>query len=290
MPDGERSVIRSCRQRESNAHSTQPSRRAATQFQAGSASSSGAIGNRGRSAASDGRAPRHDAWSPRGVCDERRSVVGSTAMSSNPPELPPHLRPFVLPHETVEPARSGKLDLYLPASTPAPAVLMVHGGPVPRHHFVRPPQWPTYRGYGALLGPGRTCRWDVGEHGFVDARETLRANAGEHSRTRPPRFELVDASIRTGSGCGTSAAGGIFMGSVLADPASWGVAAVAGTYAAPAYPGCRRCSSSASHHHRRAQRHSPPAGHARARLRVDRHRESHGTARAVCGRATARST
>ena len=32
-------------------------------------------------------------------------------------------------------------------------------------------------------------------------------------------------------------AGGLFMGSALADPASWGVAAVAGTYAAPAYPG-----------------------------------------------------
>jgi dipeptidyl aminopeptidase/acylaminoacyl peptidase len=155
-------------------------------------------------------------------------------MSSYPPELPPHLRPFVLPHEAVEPARSGGLDLYLPASTPAPAVLMVHGGPVPRHHEVRPPQWPTYRGYGALLAQaGFVCA--MFEHGFVDqetlgaaqqnirdAAATLRADP----RVDPDRFGIWYFS-----------AGGLFMGSVLADPAAWGVAAVAGTYAAPAASG-----------------------------------------------------
>jgi len=165
--------------------------------------------------------------------DEGRTVVGSTAMSSHMAELPPHLRPFVLPHETVEPARSGELDLYLPASTPAPAVLMVHGGPVPRDREVRPPQWPAYRAYGALLArAGLVC--GMFEHRFVDdetlgtALEDIRGAAvalRSDLRVDPDRFGMWFFS-----------AGGLFMGSVLADPPAWGVAAVAGTYAAPAAP------------------------------------------------------
>lgn len=160
-------------------------------------------------------------------------MVGSTAMRSATPELPPHLRPFVLPHETVEPARSGALDLYLPASTPAPAVLMVHGGPVPRDREVRPPDWPAYRAYGALLArAGLAC--GMFEHGFVDeetlgtAHENIRDTAlalRKHPQVDPDRFGMWFFS-----------AGGLFMGSVLADPPAWGVAAVSGTYAAVAHP------------------------------------------------------
>ena len=154
-------------------------------------------------------------------------------MTSHAPDIPPHLRPFVLPHETVEPARSGELDLYLPASTPAPAVLMVHGGPVPRDRDVRPPQWPAFRGYGALLAQaGLVC--GMFEHGFVDhetlasAQKEIRKAAAalrEDPRVDPSRFGMWFFS-----------AGGLFMGSVLADPPAWGVTAVAGTYAAPAHP------------------------------------------------------
>jgi dienelactone hydrolase len=160
-------------------------------------------------------------------------VIESAAMSSHIRELPPHLRPFVLPHETVEPVRSGELDLYLPASAPAPAVLMVHGGPVPRDHQVRPPQWPAYRGYGALLSrAGLVC--GMFEHGFADddslgaAQQEIRRAAARlraDPRVDPDRFGMWFFS-----------AGGLFMGSVLADPPAWGVAAVAGTYAAPAAP------------------------------------------------------
>src|SRR4029077_16638442 len=94
-------------------------------------------------------------------------------------ELPPHLRAFVLPHEPVTPARSAELDLYLPAMTPAPAVLMVHGGPVPPDRPVRPPQWPAYRAYGALLAQAGLVG-AMFEHGFVEdealpaAREDVR--------------------------------------------------------------------------------------------------------------------
>ena len=160
-------------------------------------------------------------------------MVGSAVMRSATPELPPHLRPFVLPHEPVEPARSGALDLYLPASTPAPAVLMVHGGPVPRDREVRPPDWPAYRAYGALLArTGLVC--GMFEHGFVDdktlgtAQQNIRDAAvalRAHPRVDPDRFGMWFFS-----------AGGLFMGPVLAEPLAWGVAAVAGTYAVVAHP------------------------------------------------------
>jgi dienelactone hydrolase len=154
-------------------------------------------------------------------------------MSSTGSDLPPYLQRFVLPYETVEPARSGVLDLYLPASTPAPAVLMVHGGPVPRDRQVRPPDWPAYRGYGALLAQAGVVG-GMFEHGFADentlgtAQEDIRDAARElraHARVDPDRFGMWFFS-----------AGGLFMGSVLADPAAWGVAAVAGTYAAVGPP------------------------------------------------------
>lgn len=150
-------------------------------------------------------------------------------MSSDPASLPPHLRPFVLPHEEVEPVRSANLDLYLPTSSPAPAVLMVHGGPVPREREIRPPQWPAFRGYGALLArAGLVC--GMFEHGFVDdesfdtAQENIRDAAvalREDPRVDPDRFGMWFFS-----------AGGLFMGPVLAEPSAWGVSAVAGTYAA----------------------------------------------------------
>jgi dipeptidyl aminopeptidase/acylaminoacyl peptidase len=157
-------------------------------------------------------------------------------MSSAVPELPPHLRPLVLPHQTVEPARSGTLDLFLPASSPAPAVLMVHGGPVPRDLEVRPPDWPVYRGYGALLAQAGLVG-GMFEHGLVDestlgtAQQNIRGAAAAlraHPCVDPDRFGMWFFSN-----------GGLFMGSVLADPPRWGVAAVSGTYAAVAHPDVR---------------------------------------------------
>lgn len=154
-------------------------------------------------------------------------------MSTDGSSTPPHLRPFVLPHDPVAPIRSANLDLYLPRPTPSPAVLMVHGGPVPREREIRPPQWPAFRGYGALLAQAGL----VGvmfEHGFVDdesfgaAQENIR-DAAAVLRTDP----RVDPDRL---GMWFFSAGGLFMGPVLADPSAWGVAAVAGTYAAPDDP------------------------------------------------------
>lgn len=88
-------------------------------------------------------------------------------------------------------------------------------------------------GYAALLAQaGLVC--GMFEHGFVDdqtlgtAQENIRDAAlalRTDPRVDPDRFGMWFFS-----------AGGLFMGAVLADPPAWGVAAVAGTYAAAAHP------------------------------------------------------
>jgi acetyl esterase/lipase len=54
--------------------------------------------------------------------------------------------------DPVEPERAGEVDLYVPpdADGPRPAVVFVHGGPLPPTVTPRPREWPVYRGYGAL--------------------------------------------------------------------------------------------------------------------------------------------
>src|SRR5690349_183545 len=65
--------------------------------------------------------------------------------------LPEHLQPFVLPVETVTPDRRGNVDVYLPVLTETrPAIIFVHGGPVPAAVSPTPRDWPVYRGYGSL--------------------------------------------------------------------------------------------------------------------------------------------
>jgi dipeptidyl aminopeptidase/acylaminoacyl peptidase len=147
-------------------------------------------------------------------------------MSAMTDDLPPHLRSFVLPHEPVEPVRSGALDLYLPDR--APAVLMVHGGPVPADRPVRPPQWPAFRAYGALLAQAGLIGAMV-EHGFVDD-DSLGAARDDVSNalTALRADDRVDADR---VGLWFFSGGGYLMGSFL-DPVPGGVVAVAGTYAA----------------------------------------------------------
>lgn len=154
-------------------------------------------------------------------------------MSSDPADPPPHLRPFVLPHQALEPVASGGLDLYLPGNAPAPAVLMVHGGPVPPDRPVRPPQWPAYRAYGALLAQAGLVG-AMFEHGFVDD-DSLEAALSD---VRRAWAELLEDPRVDPDRCGLwfFSAGGLLMGTPLADPAAWRAAAVAGTYAAVAIP------------------------------------------------------
>ncbi|MEV7327157.1 hypothetical protein [Micromonospora sp. NPDC093244] len=60
-------------------------------------------------------------------------------------------RPFVLATPAAPVERHGTVDLYVPARTgPAPAVVVVHGAPLPPD-VPDPRDWLLYRGYGALL-------------------------------------------------------------------------------------------------------------------------------------------
>jgi acetyl esterase/lipase len=62
-----------------------------------------------------------------------------------------YLKPFVVPIEPRAVERHGTIDLYLPeASQPRPAVVFVHGGPIPAELRPTPRDWPVYRGYGSI--------------------------------------------------------------------------------------------------------------------------------------------
>ncbi|WP_406864973.1 dienelactone hydrolase family protein [Streptomyces sp. HUAS MG47] len=63
-------------------------------------------------------------------------------------ELPPHLGPFLLDLPGRRRERVGRVDLYPPeADAPRPAVLFVHGGPVPAGVEPTPRDWPAFVGY-----------------------------------------------------------------------------------------------------------------------------------------------
>ena len=165
-------------------------------------------------------APCSDAWS----------------MSDDVKDLPAHLRPFVLRHVPGQPERSGDLDLYLPVVRPAPAVLMIHGGPVSPDRPMGPSAWPAYQAYGALLAEAGLVGAMV-EHGFADDESLPRARDDVRSALAALRADpRVD---RDRVGLWFFSAGGFLMGSFL-EPVADGVIAVAGTYAAvgdPELPG-----------------------------------------------------
>lgn len=70
---------------------------------------------------------------------------------------PDFLKPFVLPVSPTEPERHGRVDLYPPvASEPRPAIVIVHGGPVPAQVVPAPREWPLFQGYGSLAA-ARGC-------------------------------------------------------------------------------------------------------------------------------------
>ncbi|MEV0575063.1 alpha/beta fold hydrolase [Streptomyces sp. NPDC050392] len=63
-------------------------------------------------------------------------------------EPPTHLRPFVLDVPQLPSERHGNVDLCLPdADGPRPAVVFVHGGPVPAGVEPTPRDWPLLQGY-----------------------------------------------------------------------------------------------------------------------------------------------
>lgn len=63
---------------------------------------------------------------------------------------PDYLKPFVLPTQPAPVERHGSRDLYLPdAAEPRPAIVFVHGGPIPAELRPTPRDWPVFQGYAA---------------------------------------------------------------------------------------------------------------------------------------------
>ncbi|MEB8336133.1 alpha/beta fold hydrolase [Streptomyces endophyticus] len=64
-----------------------------------------------------------------------------------------YLRPFLLDVPEIPRERRGSVDLYVPegaSAEPRPAVVIVHGGPVPEDARPTPREWPTLVGYARL--------------------------------------------------------------------------------------------------------------------------------------------
>lgn len=117
------------------------------------------------------------------------------------------------------PERHGQVDLYLPLATePRPAIVLVHGGPVPSDLSPTPRNWPVYRGYASHA----TARGVVGvtvDHRLHDtaaypiAAADIAAAVGT-ART-DPRVDADRIAIWFFSG------GGLLLADWLSAPPSW---------------------------------------------------------------------
>jgi acetyl esterase/lipase len=80
-----------------------------------------------------------------------RAAAGEGRRLTAPEGEPPFLRPFLLEVPERARVRNGRVDLHLPesgeAQGPWPAVLFVHGGPLPPDLDPAPRDWPFYLGY-----------------------------------------------------------------------------------------------------------------------------------------------
>ncbi|WP_331735124.1 alpha/beta hydrolase (plasmid) [Streptomyces sp. NBC_01166] len=82
------------------------------------------------------------------VLIDAASGKGRRLASGDDARPPAHLRPFLLDVPERPRERTGNTDLYLPDGPgPHPAVVFVHGGPVPAGARPTPRDWPTLKGY-----------------------------------------------------------------------------------------------------------------------------------------------
>ncbi|MFE2409799.1 alpha/beta hydrolase [Kitasatospora sp. NPDC059408] len=155
-----------------------------------------------------------------------RAAAGEGHRIAPPPaaEAPVFSRPHVLdtpehPLPDCAHERAGNLDVYLPeAEGPLPAVLFVHGGPVPAGTRPTPRDWPVYVGYGryaASLGVvGATVEHGLDElYGYPRAADEIAA-AVEALRAHP-RVDGDRIALWFFSG------GGLLTTDWLAEPPSW---------------------------------------------------------------------
>ncbi|MGW0778582.1 alpha/beta fold hydrolase [Streptomyces sp. NPDC002835] len=142
-------------------------------------------------------------------------------------ETPAHLRPFLLGVPEQRRERLGKVDLHLPdAEGPRPAVLLVHGGPVPAEVRPTPRDWPGFTGYAQYLA----SRGAVGvtlDHGLHSL-----ADYGRAAEDLAAAVDLVRADPRVDGervALWFFSAGSPLSADWLASPPAW-LRCVAATY------------------------------------------------------------
>jgi acetyl esterase/lipase len=150
---------------------------------------------------------------PNGVPGSRQTTYAARVA------LPDYLQPFVLPVQAVEPDRRGRVDLYLPEVTePAPAIVFVHGGPVPVDLRPTPRDWPVYRGYGSLAATRGIVGVTVDHrlHDVADYPPAADDVAAAVQTTRDdPRVDADRIAIWFFSG------GGLLLADWLREPPPW---------------------------------------------------------------------
>ncbi|MBF6047456.1 alpha/beta fold hydrolase [Streptomyces sp. NRRL B-1677] len=149
-------------------------------------------------------------------------------LSVTPADEPPsHLRPFLLDVPERRRERVGRVDLHLPeAGGPRPAVVFVHGGPVPAGMRPTPRDWPLYTGYAQYAASMGTVgvTLDHRLHDVTDYERAAEDVAAAVERVRAdPRVDGERVALWFFSG------GALLSADWLAAPPPW-LRCVAATY------------------------------------------------------------
>jgi dienelactone hydrolase len=138
------------------------------------------------------------------------------------------MQPFVIDVKTRTAERLGRVDLYLPddLTRPAPAIVFVHGGPVPADLQPTPRGWPVFQGYGSLSAEGGAVAATV-DHRLHD-RSSYPLAAADITEA----VEVVRADPRVDAGrvaLWFFSGGGLLLADWLRTPPDW-LRCVAATY------------------------------------------------------------
>ncbi|MFL4909041.1 alpha/beta fold hydrolase [Streptomyces sp. MMS24-I2-30] len=134
-------------------------------------------------------------------------------------QQPAHLRPFLLEVPELPRERSQNVDLYLPnAPGPRPAVVFVHGGPLPAGARPTPRDWPVLVGY-ARYAAGQGAVGVTLDHRLHDVADYERAAADVAAAVERVRADPRVAADRVA--LWFFSGGGLLMADWLRTPPAW---------------------------------------------------------------------